>query len=99
MDVRVLMPLVAGKASGNQALFDAAHSRNMTGAAVQERSASLFRREHLIPAGIVNNAGDSLALVFQRNRDAKYRVTVSEVGGAIQRVNIPAEVASGFATA
>ena len=38
-------------------------------------------------------------LVFQRDGNAKDRVAVGEVGGAVERVNVPAEVASGFATA
>src|SRR5947207_14317780 len=37
--------------------------------------------------------------MFQRNRYAEHRIAVSKVGGAIQRVNIPEEVASGFVAA
>ena len=44
---------------------------------------------HGIVGGIVDEAGDDLALALQRDRDREHRDAVQEVGGAVERVDVP----------
>src|SRR6478735_6788462 len=99
VDVRVLMPFVAGESGCHQALFQLGYRRYMDRTAIQKRATSLFRREHFVAARVKDHAGDSLALAFQRNRNTKDGIAMGKVRGAIERVNIPAKVAAGFAPA
>src|SRR6266571_5322950 len=99
VDVGVLMPFVAGESGGHQAFFQPSNCGNMDRVPVEKRSAALFRREHFIARRIIDNAGDSPALVFQRNGNAKYGIAMGKVRGAVKRVNVPAKIAPGFATA
>src|ERR1039458_10488544 len=66
----------------------------MDGPAVEGRPTSPGGGEEFVAGGVVENAGDELALAFQSHGDAEDRVTVGEVGGAVQRIDIPAEAAA-----
>ena len=47
-------------------------------------------REHLIASGIDDHAADQLAGAFQRQRHVEHRKSVREVGGAVERIDVPA---------
>src|SRR4051812_3683457 len=95
-DVGVLVPLVAGESSRNQRLSQIADFRNAYAVVVQVSTASKFRRKQLVAHGIVHQSGDSLPLVFQRQRHAEYRKSMSEICGSIERVDIPEVIAAGL---
>src|SRR5215831_9966896 len=99
VNIRVLMTFVTGESGGHQTLFQPRDIGNMDRAAVEKRSAALLRRKHFVARRIINNTGDPPALIFQSHGNAKDRIAVSKVRGAIERVNVPAKVAAGFATA
>src|SRR4029077_17579811 len=99
MDIRIFVPFMAGEPGCHQAFLERPRGRDANRAAVQARAASLFRGKHLISGGIVNYAGYALALVFERHGDAEYGIAVGKVGGAIERVNVPAKVAAGLTPA
>ena len=59
-------------------------------------------REHLVAQGIVDDAGDHLAVfmggkagrtLLAAEDDAEHGKAVREVGGAVERVDVPAELA------
>src|SRR5262245_10291274 len=99
VDVGVLVPFVAWEAGGNQTFGQARGLRDVNCSAVQPRTSAHGGGEHLLAAGIVDHASYALALVIQRQGNAKHRIAVREVGGAVERVNVPAEIAAGFAPA
>ena len=99
IDVGVLVALVAGETGGHQALLELADRRHASSPAIQERPASLFRRKHLIAGGIKDHARNPLTFVLKRQGDTEYWITMSKIRCAIQRINIPAEVATGFTPA
>ena len=61
VNVRILVPLVAGKTSGHQALRQVRDLRHLDALLIQKRAASLLGREQLIARGIVDHASDALA--------------------------------------
>ena len=96
VNVRILVALVAGKASGRQAFGQVRNLRNLDALLVQIGAASLLRCEQLIARRIINHAGNSPVLVFQPQGNAEYWKPVREVGGAIERVHVPAIVTAGI---
>ena len=96
VNVRILVPLVAGKAGGHQAFGQVRDLRHLDCVADSVRAASLLGREQLVARGIVNHAGNSPVLVLQSQRNAEHRKSVRKVGGAIERIDIPAIVAAGI---
>src|SRR5581483_2677593 len=64
--------------------------------AVQIRALPLLGGKQLVASGIVDNSGKPLAFVIDGQRNAKYRVSMRKVGGAVQRIDIPAIVAARF---
>ena len=90
MHVYVLMPLARREARGRQRIFDPRRAGDMNARAVQERAGARFRAEHFIAGGIDDHAADQFARALQRESDVEHRESVSEVGGAVQRIDIPA---------
>src|ERR1700693_88286 len=66
VDVRILVPLVTGKARGHQAFGEIRGLRHLNTLLVQVGAASLLCCEQLIARGIVNHPGNSPALVLER---------------------------------
>src|ERR1700733_2335521 len=104
VDIRILVPLPAGKAGSQKAFLQRSRFRNMDGLTVELRAPSLLRGKQLVSRGIVNGCGDALAFVveplvvqsnvFQSNRHAENRKSVREVRRAVERINIPAILAA-----
>ena len=59
VNIRILVPLVAGKAGGHQALGQVRNLRNLDSLLVQVGAASLLGRKQLVARGIVNHAGNA----------------------------------------
>src|SRR6266849_10622335 len=96
VNIRVLMPLVAGKAGGHQAFRQICNLRNLDSLLVQISAASLLGREQLIASRIVDHARNQAVLVLQSKGNAEYRKPVRKVRGAIEWVHVPAIVAAGI---
>src|SRR5437764_9586498 len=60
------------------------------------RALAQFGGEHFIPGGIVDHSSHSITLAFDCERDAKDRVTVGEVGGAIERIDMPSVITASL---
>src|SRR5579884_1072581 len=58
-----------------------------------------FRREQLIARWIEADSGNHFVLMLQTHRHTKHRKSVGEVRSAIERVNVPAIVASRISEA
>ena len=56
---------------------------------VQKRSTSLLGGKHFVARGIVHHTCDATSLMFKRERNAKNGKAVGEVGGAIERIDVP----------
>src|SRR5579863_6124792 len=63
---------------------------------VEVGATSLLGGEEFVASGIVDDSSDALALVLERHGDAKDGEAVGEIGGAIERVDVPAVVAAGI---
>src|ERR1039458_6221458 len=93
INIRILVPLVAGKARAQKAFLQCSRLRDTDCLAVELRASSLLGGKQLIARGIVNDRGNALArfsgrslfeaLVFQSNRHAKNRKSVCEAGRAV----------------
>src|SRR5580698_4218504 len=62
---------------------------------VQVSATSLLGGKEFVASGIVNDAGDALALVLECHGNAEEGKAVGKVGGAVERVDVPAVVAAG----
>src|SRR5438093_4795091 len=62
--------------------------------AVQVRATALLGGEQLVARGIIDDSGDALAPMLQRHRHAEHREAMGKVGGAVERVDVPAVFAS-----
>jgi hypothetical protein len=93
MNVRILMPLVAGKARRDQTLFQLRDLGYVNGLAIEMRSPSLLRREEFIARRIVNNACDPSRLpgvpLLKTHRHREHWISVGEIRSAIERVDVP----------
>ena len=49
----------------------------------------LFGHVHVVVGRIVDDAGDDLALALERDRDGEDRDRVKEVGGRVERIDVP----------
>ncbi len=91
VNVDVLVALAAGEAGGGQAVFQAFGGGDANPPVIEVGSGAAFRGEHFLADGVVNHAGDNLARLFQAERDIEHGEAVGEVGGAVQRIDEPAE--------
>ena len=99
VDVRIVVALAAGESGCEQRLAEVAGGRNANAAAIQIRSQAALGDEELITRGVVDYGGNERAVLarreiggalFEAHRDAKYRVAMGEVCGAVERVDVPA---------
>ena len=58
-------------------------------AVVAPGALSLFRDIERVVGGIVDEARDDLAVALQRDRDREHRDRVQEIGGAVERIDVP----------
>src|SRR4051794_38490358 len=63
--------------------------RDPDAAVVQKGALAMLGGEELVAGGVVDQAGDDLALALQRDRDREVRNSVQEVGGAVEGVDDP----------
>src|SRR3954447_11742525 len=95
MNIRILVPFLAGKSGRDQALADGRRLRDLHFATIQLCAAALLRREHLIARWIEHYCRNALALFsrspysFYGHGNTKYRISVREVRRSIQRIDIP----------
>src|SRR5215471_9295754 len=99
VNIGIFVPFMTGESGAHKAFRQTRHLRNMNRTSIQPGSATLFRGEHLIPAWVIKDPRDALAFVVQRNRNAEDGIAMSEIRRAIERIDVPAEVAAGFDSA
>src|SRR5215472_12018499 len=99
VNIGILVPFMTGESGAHQAFRQTPHLGNLNGTPIQPGSATLFRGKHFIPAWVIEDSSDPLAFVLQRNRNAEDGIAVSEIRRAIERIDVPAEVAAGFDSA
>src|ERR1035437_2363869 len=95
------MALAAGKAGGKQRLSQMWNARHLLRLAIQIGAFSAFGSIELIPHGIIDHSRYQRSVLirqhprsalFEAHRNAELRKPVREVGGAVQRVHVPAEL-------
>src|SRR5437667_12381581 len=94
-NIRILVPLMARETGGHQALRQIVGFGNMNALLVQIRATSLFGDKKFVASGIVDHSCDHLPLVLQRHRDTEHRKAVREIGGSVERIDVPAILAAG----
>ena len=99
VDVHVVMTLAAGEAGGGEAIGEARRLRHVNAAVVQPCSRSALGREHFSMERVIDHARDQLARALQAERDVEHGKCVREVGGAVQRIDVPAEFGSSVVAA
>src|SRR5688500_1454071 len=88
--VDVEVTLAAGESGGDQAVLQPLARRYVYAPVVQVRASPSLGGEHLLPRRIEDDSGQHLARALYRQRDVEDGKAVSEVGGAVQRVDEPA---------
>ena len=102
MHVRAVVALAAGEAGGQQRFSKFGYVGDMNGAAIESRALSALGGEELIAHGIVNDGSYESAVffrlevsrtLFKAHGNAELRKPVRKVGGPVERIDIPAELA------
>src|SRR5208283_55416 len=78
-----------GYAAGDHRFGQSAARRDAHAAVVVERALALFGDVEVVARGIIDEAGDDLALSLQRHRNRENRYSVQEVRRAVERVDMP----------
>ena len=91
MNIHIQVALQAGKAGGEQGVLEFGGFAHVHGRAVQPRSGAALGGEQLAIQRIVDDAGNHFVFAGQRERDVPQRKAVREVGGAVERIDIPAQ--------
>src|SRR6266481_6625185 len=89
-DVRLLAALIRRKSCDEQARSQRVYLRNVYRFVVEVRAFATRRREHFSTHWIKNNADNRLAIFEQSDRDAEAWISVREIRGAIERIDVPA---------
>src|ERR1017187_7486236 len=79
-----------GEAGAQQTAIEAADCRNADAAIVKPSTRTALRGEHLLPDRIEYHSNHHLASPLQRQRYIEDGKGMREVGGAVQRVHVPA---------
>src|SRR5436190_14370250 len=99
MDVRILMPLMTRKSGAHERFLERVDLRHADRPIVQKSPLASFRREQLVARRIKAQPYNHLLPMLQRDRYTEHGESVGEVRRPIERVDIPAILASGFAQA
>src|SRR5262249_18717112 len=99
VDVDVLMPLLAGKSGRCQAVRQPPGCRHPDAPVVQPGAASALGGKQFAAHRIENHARDHFTGALEAERDVEHRKTVREVGGAIERCDVPAELGRSLVSA
>ena len=78
-----------GNAAAEDRLGQIAAPRDAQPAIASKRSLAFLGYVHVIVGRIVDDAGDDLPFALERNRDREQRDRVQEVGGRIERIDVP----------
>src|SRR5262249_42359043 len=85
---------VGGEPGRRQGVPQLRDARDADRTAVQLRARSALRAERLAAQGIVDQPEDDIARLLERDADGTVRVAVREVGGAVERADVPAILAA-----
>src|SRR5947199_4520082 len=89
MDIDVVMPFAAGKASRSETVGKTFDPGDLDAPVVQVRAGPALCREHLLANGVVHHPHDGFARAFESEGYVENREAVREVRGAVQRINEP----------
>ena len=76
-------------AAADHAVRQLAPRRDAQAAVVEIGALAALGDEELVCRRVVDHAGDEVALALERDRDREDRDAVQEVGGAVERVDVP----------
>ena len=78
-------------AGGDHRVGEVAAAGDAQPPVVEEGAAAALGDVKLVQDRVVDDAGDELALALERDRDGEERDAVQEVGGAVERIDDPAD--------
>ena len=87
------MPLLAGKPRAEQTLAETGGARYANLFAVKSRATTPLGSKQFVAGGIEDDARDHFIITCQSERHAEHREAMSEVRGAIKRIDVPNELA------
>src|SRR5579862_1061496 len=90
MHVHVLMPLAGGEAGGGERILDPFRAGDVNAAVIKKRTRARFGAEYFVACRIDNYAADQLTRALQCECHVEHRKSVREVGGAVERIDVPA---------
>jgi len=90
VNVGTLVALETRKAGAENGLSQRRGGGNIDRPGIEGRATSLGGGEQLVARRIVENASDDFPLVLQSQGNAEDRISVGEIGRAIERIDIPA---------
>lgn len=97
-NVEALAAPVSGKARGDEARSEFFDGRDVDALVLEPGAFATDGREEFAGDGIEDSADQRLARFEQADRDGEAGIAVREVGGAVERIHVPAEASSGCGT-
>src|SRR6185312_9844962 len=97
MNIWIFVPLMAGESGGQKRLRELRNARNVNRFFVEIGTLATLSREQFIARRIVTNPRNHLLISFETHRYTEHGISVGEIRGAIERVDVPAEFAAGVA--
>ena len=93
----LIVPLLAamGHAGDDDAIGELGSRRDPDAAVVEKGALAALRGEQLVAGGVVDQAGDELAVALERDGDREQRDAVEKIGGAVERIDDEAMGAVG----
>ena len=96
MQVATALAVLYRKACAQEADGESGIVGNADFLAVERGAFTTCGGEKFVGDGIVNDANEERVALREADRDAKTRIAMSEIGGAVERIDVPAEVGGGF---
>ncbi len=87
----------AGESGGEHGVLELGFGGDLNGFVVESGALVALGEEQFVQDGRVDGAEDGLAVVFERDGDGVVGLFVEEGGGAIDRIDNPAEFIAGMA--
>src|SRR5262245_55979531 len=91
-NIRIGQPAVDGKARAQQARGKRPDARDLNALAVESRGPSASRGEEFLVVRIEHHPHQNCLALRQSDGNAKTRISVSEIGGPVERIYVPAKI-------
>ena len=84
-----MRPPIVRESGSNEGVLEVVRRRDRDRLAVHAGAAAALCDERFVPEGIVHDREDQILATAERQRHGEVRIRVREVGGAVERVEVP----------